>query len=239
MGSFFMSPSSYLHKVITLLRHTFENNLKKPNHSSGWDKKRAGFGHGHQDVFQRDSRAGSHSRASLVKHSRPRSRRNASAKSRMPMLGATAIEPKKRKGVIMESDLPLRVLVVDNDELVCAATTGMLELLGHRADAQTDGLSALKVFSDGPDEFDLAIIEPMLPGLMGLDLAIRFRHIRPGFPVLFYTGYVDESLSRGVQTASVGRVVFKPVTLNELAAAMNDGLVKPRGSKAMVRRPWE
>jgi CheY-like chemotaxis protein len=115
-------------------------------------------------------------------------------------------------------------VVVDNDEPVCAATAEMLESLGYRADCETDSLSALKVFSENPDQFDLAVIEPVLPDLTGLDLAIRFRHIRPDFPVLFYAGYVDASLSRRIEADRFGRVSFKPFTTNELAAAIKDRL---------------
>jgi len=125
--------------------------------------------------------------------------------------------------------MPLRVLVVDSDEPVCEATTGMLEYLGHRAECQTDGLSALKVFSEHPDQFDLAIIEPMLPDLTGLDLAIRLRRIRPDFPVVFYAGYVDAALSHRIEADRLGRVAFKPFRLNELAAMINDRL--PPGPK--------
>ena len=124
----------------------------------------------------------------------------------------------------MASEVPLRVLVVDNDEPACAATAGLLEYLGHQADCETDSLSALKVFSHNPDQFDLAIIEPVLPDLMGLDLAIRLRHIRPGFQVLFYAGYVDESLSHRIEADRFSRLSFKPFRLNELAALIRDRL---------------
>ena len=134
----------------------------------------------------------------------------------------------------MASELSVHVLVVDNDEPVCAATTGMLEFLGYRAECETDSLNALKVFSEDPGKFDLAIIEPLLPDLTGLDLAIRFRGIRPGFPVLFYAGYADESLSRRIEAEHHGRVVSKPVTLNELAAAIKDRLSTGTGHGCRV-----
>lgn len=124
----------------------------------------------------------------------------------------------------MGPDVSLRVLVVDNDEPVCTATSEMLESLGYRADCETDSLNALKVFSENPDEFDLAIIEPVLPDLMGLDLAIRFRYIRPGFPILFYAGYVDASLSRRIEADRFGHVALKPFRLNELAETVKDRL---------------
>ena len=124
----------------------------------------------------------------------------------------------------MASKLPLRVLVVDNDEPACAATTGMLESLGCRADCETGSLNALKLFSEDPDKFDLAVIEPLLAGLMGLDLAIRFGRIRRGFPVLFYAGYVDESLSLQIEAEGHGQVVLKPVRSSELAVAIKNRL---------------
>ena len=105
----------------------------------------------------------------------------------------------------MGSQMPLRILVVDSDEPVCAATAEMLEFLGYHADCETDSLHALKIFSDNPDQFDLAVIEPMLPDLPGLDLAVRFRHIRPDLPVLFYAGYVDVSLSHRIDGPSRAR----------------------------------
>ncbi len=129
----------------------------------------------------------------------------------------------------MASDPPLRVLVVDNSEPVCAATTEILNSLGYRANCETDSLNALKVFSANPNEFDLAIIEPMLPDLTGFDLAMRFREIRPSFPVMFYGGYVEKSLSRRIDINSLGPVVFKPCTTVELVTAIKDKLSAPVG----------
>jgi len=124
----------------------------------------------------------------------------------------------------MSCQMPLRILVVDNDEPVCEATTEMLESLGYRADCQTDSFRALEVFSENPDQFNLAIIEPMLPDLTGLDLAIRLRHIRPDLPVLFYAGYVDASLSHRIEADHLGYIASKPFRLSELAAMIKDRL---------------
>jgi len=117
------------------------------------------------------------------------------------------------------------------------------EYLGHHTDCETDSLNALKVFSENLDQFDLAIIEPMLPDLAGLDLANRFRHIRPDFPVMFYAGYVDQSLSRRIEAGHFGRVSSEPFILRELTAAIRDRLSsvmlcrkRPPGSTAL--RPF-
>jgi CheY-like chemotaxis protein len=117
----------------------------------------------------------------------------------------------------MVSRRTLYVLVVDNDELVCAATTGVLEFLGCRADAVTGSLRALRAFSDQPDKFDLAVIEPVMPEITGLELAVRFRRIRPGFPVIFYAACVDEPLARGIEADGFGPAILKSLIPEELA----------------------
>ena len=102
--------------------------------------------------------------------------------------------------------------------------SGILEFLGCRADCKTESLTALKIFSEDPERFDFAIIEPVMPEITGLDLAVRFRRIRPGFPVLFYTGYADEALARRMEAEGFGRVVFKPLTSEELVKRIGDAL---------------
>jgi CheY-like chemotaxis protein len=124
----------------------------------------------------------------------------------------------------MISGRTLHVLVVDNDESVCTATTAVLESLGYEAECETESLMALRAFSEDPEKFDFAIIEPVMPGITGLDLAVRFRRIRPGFPVLFYAGYVEESLSSRSEADGFGRVVLKPLTSKELVERIEDAL---------------
>ena len=106
----------------------------------------------------------------------------------------------------MVSPQTLHVLVVDNDEPACAATSEVLESLGFRAVCETKSLKALGVFSDDPDKFDLAVIEPAMPDITGVELAVRLRRIRPGFPVVFYAGYFDERSPEGIEAAGLGRL---------------------------------
>ena len=124
----------------------------------------------------------------------------------------------------MRSKRQLHILFADADESIVQISTALLERLGHKVSGYNESLKALRAFSEEPDEFDLAIIEPMLPDITGLDLAIRFRHIRPDLPVLFYAGYVDASLSHRIEADRFGHVAFKPFRLNELAAMIRDRL---------------
>jgi DNA-binding NtrC family response regulator len=118
----------------------------------------------------------------------------------------------------------LHILVLEADRDVVDITTSMLQELGHHARGETESLAALKAFSESPDEFDLAILESVMPDVTGLELAARFRRIRRGFPVLLYADCGDASSVERIEAAGLGRVVFKPLTSESLGSAIRETL---------------
>ena len=116
------------------------------------------------------------------------------------------------------------VLVVGDQEDTVSLTTSMLERLGHSTQGETQSLKALKIFSEKPDRFDFAILDHVMPDLTGLELAERFRRIRRGFPVLLYTGYPDRLSAKTVEAAGIGRVLAKPLTIEELGGALREAV---------------
>jgi two-component system, cell cycle sensor histidine kinase and response regulator CckA len=127
------------------------------------------------------------------------------------------------------------ILYLEDDKDVHSSTTAMLERLGCSVRGETDSFKALRSFSEEPDAFSIAILETLMPQLSGLELAARFRRIRPGFPVLFYTGRENRSWARKIEAAGVGRVVFKPLPMAKLGAAIREAL--KGGAKGATRKP--
>ncbi len=144
----------------------------------------------------------------------------------------------------MASGRKFHVLVVDNGEDT-VATTAMLEQLGYSAQAETASLAGLRTFSQDPDKFDLAIVEPAMSGqtgperavigsmrrgspvtpeLTGLELAVRFRRIKQGFPILLHTGCIEPPLAEEIKAAGLGEAILKPLGLKELEEAVREGL---------------
>ena len=121
----------------------------------------------------------------------------------------------------------LHILLVDSDDGLLGTTTMMLEHLGYVVHGETKSLSALRTFSDDPDRFDLAIIEPLMPELMGLELGVRLGRIRRGFPVLFYTGHLDPPLRQAIEETGVGWAVLKPLRSQALGKAVHERLRWP------------
>ena len=145
----------------------------------------------------------------------------------------------------MVSGRKLHVLVVDNGEDTVVTTTAMLERLGYTAEGEAGSLAGLRTFSQDPDRFDIAIVEPAMAGqkgsefaalgsmrrgspvtheLTGVELAVRFRRIRPGFPVVLNTGQIESALAEEIKAAGLAKAISKPLGLKELEKAVREGL---------------
>ena len=85
----------------------------------------------------------------------------------------------------------LRILLVDDDELVLKSTGMLLELLGHQVTPATCGEEALRLLGEGLEP-DVVILDMNMPGLGGQGTLPRLRVLRPELPLLLATGRVDQ-----------------------------------------------
>lgn len=84
----------------------------------------------------------------------------------------------------------LRVLLVDDDNLVLTSTSLLLEDLGHQVICVTSGTEALQVFKKR-DDIDLVITDMAMPLMDGAQLAQAIRVLRPDFPIILATGFAQ------------------------------------------------
>ena len=85
---------------------------------------------------------------------------------------------------------PRRVLVVDDDVLVCTGTVAMLEDLGHTVMEANSGAEALAML-DRVSDIDLVITDQLMPSMTGLELIQHIRERRPLLRVILATGYAE------------------------------------------------
>lgn len=114
------------------------------------------------------------------------------------------------------------VLLVEDEPPMQEMVTLLLEKLGYRVTAATDGTEAMKLFRQGPARYAAILTDICLPGeLSGLDVARQARTIEPGFPVCYMTGYPDAAAkfeSRGEK----GRCLIKPFQAEQLAEVVRN-----------------
>jgi CheY-like chemotaxis protein len=113
----------------------------------------------------------------------------------------------------------LRVLLVDDDILVSMGAADMLLDLGHSVTEAQSAAHALKLFESEP-AFDIVVTDYAMPGMNGLDLALKIREISPKLPIILATGYAELPPHK---TVDFGRL-SKPYTERDMAAALEVAL---------------
>jgi PAS domain S-box-containing protein len=117
------------------------------------------------------------------------------------------------------------VLVIDDDADVRHFIAAGLEEYGHEVIEATDG-------GDGIDKFgairpDLVIIDYIMPGLSGAEVAAHIVATRPGQPILFVSGYNETDAIRKV--APDANILAKPFRAAALEDAVRAALSSPKG----------
>jgi signal transduction histidine kinase/ActR/RegA family two-component response regulator len=129
-----------------------------------------------------------------------------------------------------------RILLVEDDPRVRAATVGALEDLDYEPVDCASGAEAIALFQS--TEFDLVISDVIMPEMTGPEL---IRHLKATetreFAVLFVTGYVGEGESDELRGHELLR---KPFTVGALAGAVSAALARtasapPQTSKAAAK----
>jgi CheY-like chemotaxis protein len=81
--------------------------------------------------------------------------------------------------------------------------------------------------ADEMPEIDLLLTDVVMPGMNGRQLAEAFGSLRPRTPVLFMTGYTDDTALRlGIETHRV-QILSKPFTPDGLVAAVEEAIHRP------------
>ena len=80
-----------------------------------------------------------------------------------------------------------RILVVDDDRMLCRLTCDILSVEGYVAVPAFNGVEALEVFARS--EFDAVVTDLRMPVMNGLELARRIHTEAPDMPVIMVTAY--------------------------------------------------
>ena len=115
-----------------------------------------------------------------------------------------------------------RILVADDSETIRALLRTALESAGYDVSMAADGLAAHELGTNG--DFDLVIMDQLMPGLLGLEVIGKWRDEGIETPVLMLTGVDDDRTA--VESFDVGAVdyVRKPFRIPELMARIRNRL---------------
>jgi len=109
----------------------------------------------------------------------------------------------------------LKVLLIDDDELIQNAMRPMLQSMGHSVLSSPSGESALAAVESGFRP-DVVILDMNMPGLGGGGTLPRLRARLPQVPVLISTGRADQASQDLAALYPLVTLLPKPFTIHEL-----------------------
>src|SRR6185436_11747826 len=89
-------------------------------------------------------------------------------------------------------------------------------------------LQSLEEFRADPNRFDVIVLDQIMPGLTGTELARQMRHWRTDVPVVLISGYSGPVLAQQALSAGIDQILTKPLDLRQIAEAMSKVLSREK-----------
>lgn len=112
-----------------------------------------------------------------------------------------------------------RLLLIDDDADVSAVIAELLRAMDYEVTVAHDGEAGLRTLETLQPA--LAIIDYLMPGMNGSEVARKARQHYPSLPILFISGYAD---SEAIAAIPHARLLHKPILPRELEEAVLDAL---------------
>jgi len=117
-----------------------------------------------------------------------------------------------------------RVLVVDDQEIIRTVGKAMLEMIGYQVFTAESGVEALAIFEEQKGQFDLVILDMIMPGMSGGETFQRLRAIDLHIPVILASGYSLEGEVEALLACGCNGFLQKPFSAAQLAEKIGEVL---------------
>ncbi len=116
----------------------------------------------------------------------------------------------------MEMKLPpWRMLVVDDDEILCRTTASALESIGVRPEWTLSGESAIEMAvqrHNAEDDYKIILLDWKLPGMSGIQVAAELRsQLGDSIPILLISAYDWSEFETEAREAGINGFLSKPL----------------------------
>lgn len=116
------------------------------------------------------------------------------------------------------------MLVIDDEAFIVKILVAFLQQLGYQARSTTCGFEALQMFLELKDQISLVILDHTMPDISGAELAAKLRSVRPGLPIIMFSGYGEEEMRRDTKDVGITAFMRKPITHDQLAVTVRKAL---------------
>jgi len=116
------------------------------------------------------------------------------------------------------------MLIVDDEEQVCAVAREMLERLGFSVLTAADGREAVEVFREHSAKIVCVLLDLTMPHLDGEQAFREMRAIRPDVKAILTSGYDEQESTRRFAGEGLAGFLQKPYHLENLREALREAL---------------
>lgn len=115
-----------------------------------------------------------------------------------------------------------RILVVDDEEVICQSCRRILGARGFQVETCTDPLAGLRMAQQ--DSFDAIVLDVRMPVIDGIRLLEHLRETHVRIPVIVMSGRAGEAAAEAVARLGAAEYLAKPFTPDEITQAVKRSL---------------
>lgn len=114
-------------------------------------------------------------------------------------------------GVTMKQTGSLKILIVDDEEIVRLTLSAMIDHIGHTAECVNDGLAGKQTLKN--NKYDAAFVDMRMPGLDGMSLLKWSRQKLSDLPIIIMSGHGAEDSRAEALHSGAFAFLSKPFSL--------------------------
>jgi CheY-like chemotaxis protein len=122
----------------------------------------------------------------------------------------------------------LKVLVMDDEEMIRDLSSEMLEMLGHTAESVYGGREALQIYADAMASgkpFDLVVMDLTIPhGMGGKEAIVELLKMDPNAKVIVSSGYSNDPVMGDFRKFGFRYVMPKPYKMKDFESAIKHAM---------------
>jgi PAS domain S-box-containing protein len=112
------------------------------------------------------------------------------------------------------------VLLIDDERMLLAASTRLLQTRGYVVTTFSDSRAALAALQEDPYRYDIAVIDLNMPYISGADIARELFKLNPQLPIIISSGHLTYDIRRQLLSFGVKKVLSKPWLAQDFFAAI-------------------
>lgn len=116
---------------------------------------------------------------------------------------------------------PLRVLIVDDEPLICWSLAQTLSDGGDIAIEADSGAAAIRALSEASEPVDVVLLDYQLPDVDNLNLLSTMRRRWPGSRVILMSAYTTPEIGTNAVALGASCVITKPVDMRDVPALVH------------------